>query len=335
LNSPTISGIGSVSPYGVLSGAIDAVPLEPREITRWPTSGVRKAFLVEPFRPTDVVAGLKTRRLDRLSVWALVAASLAIKDAGWELGQLDRSRIGVVCATGLGCIELTEAFLQSAADNGWSQTDPIIFPETLGNSPASHVARCLELSGPNLTLSSKGQAGECALLQAASLLRNRQADQVIAIAGDTLTRTAYEWYEEAGLLSNAGSRGFIPSEAVTAMVLEFESARTTRPYGRLRSGCLVAHGEPAAAIRKVLGDVPKGRAIRCSVLDASAAAAIREVLGDAAAIVTEGDLDRGLGDTGALLRLATSLKATPAGELLLLTGTPSKRGFATLLVEAA
>jgi len=338
----TITGIGSVSPYGTLSGAIDALPLQPRQIVRWPTAGVRTAFLVEPFRPTDVVPGLKTRRLDRLSIWALVASSMAIKDAGLDLGQLDPSRTAIACATGLGCIELTEAFLQSALDNTWSQTDPIVFPETLGNAPASHVARCLELSGPNITVSSSGQAGECALLHAASLLRHGQADRVIVIAGDTLTRTAYEWCEVAGLLSSAclsttpveERGGFIPSEGVTAMVLENESARAMRPYARLQSVRLAAGTDPSAAIRKELAKLEGSRAVRCSVFDRSTASVIVEALGEAATIVIEGQIGRGLGDSGALFRLAASLHTTPAGSLLLLTGIPSERGFATLLVEA-
>jgi len=337
---PTISGIGFVSPYGTLAGPIDAIPLPLRPIVRWPTTGVRSAFLVEPFRPTDAVPGLKTRRLDRLSVWALVAASMAVKDAGLEPGRLDRSRIGVVCATGLGCIELTEAFLQSAADHTWSGTDPIIFPETLGNAPASHVARCLELSGPNVTVSSIGQAGECAFFHAASLLRHGQADQVIVIAGDTLTRTAYEWCEVTGLLSDAcrstgqteAADGFIPSEAMTAMVLEYESGRAVRPYARLRSVRLAAGGDPSARIGKELSELAGSRAVRCHVFDGSTSEALKEALGDVT-IVTEGEVGRGLGDTGALLRLATSLHTSPADSLLLLAGIPSKRGFPTLLVE--
>jgi 3-oxoacyl-(acyl-carrier-protein) synthase len=177
---------------------------------------VRRAFLVEPFRPADVVPGLKTRRLDRLSVWSLVAASLAIRDAGLDLDAIDRARFAIVCATGLGCIELTEAYFQSAADHGWAQTDPIIFPETLGNAPASHVARVLDLRGPNITIGSSRAAAECAIQQATLLLRHRQADLALVLAGDTLTRTAYEWYEAAGMLE----RGFVPSEGVAAVVLE-------------------------------------------------------------------------------------------------------------------
>ena len=156
-NSPPISitGIGSVSPYGPLAGMIPQCPLEPSTITAWKTSGRRRAFLVQPFRPTSVVPGLKTRRLDRLSAWALVASSLAIKDADIDLTQVDRSRIAVVFATAFGCVDLTEAFYLSAAANGWNGTDPSTFPETLASAPASHVSLFHGLRGPNITVSNK------------------------------------------------------------------------------------------------------------------------------------------------------------------------------------
>ena len=189
---------------------------------------MRRAFLVEAFRPASIVPGLKTRRLDRLSAWALVASSLALRDAGIDLAKMDRSRIAVFFATGFGCVELTEAFFQSAATHGWAETDPILFPETLSNAPASHVALFHDLHGPNVTISSQGFAAESALLQASSLLRHGQADLAIVLAGDTLTQAIYEWYEAAHLLSPAcfskeqlpSAGGFIPSEGVVAMVLE-------------------------------------------------------------------------------------------------------------------
>ena len=92
---PVITGIGSVTPYGPLAGLIPAesmdAPLQPRTITAWSTPGLRRAFLVEPFRPASIVPGLKTRRLDSLSAWALVASSLALRDAGIDLATMDRS----------------------------------------------------------------------------------------------------------------------------------------------------------------------------------------------------------------------------------------------------
>lgn len=109
-NLVAITGIGSVSPYGPIRGLIEQRGLEPEAITAWPTAGLRRGFLVKPFRPASVVPGLKTRRLDRLSAWAMVASSLALQDSGIDLSEVDKSRVAVVFGTGFGCAELTEAF---------------------------------------------------------------------------------------------------------------------------------------------------------------------------------------------------------------------------------
>src|SRR4051794_9045776 len=263
LNLPpvAITGIGSVSPYGPLAGLIQ---LDPLESTALPWKGERRGFLVPPFRPATVVPGLKTRRLDRLSVWALVASSLALKDASIDLNVVDRSRVAVVFATAFGCVELTEAFYLSAAANGWNGTDPITFPETLASAPASHVSMFHSLRGPNITVSNKYFAGESAMMQAASLLRQGQTDLAIVLAGDAVSRSMYSWYEEAGLLSPAcynsdslsGAEGFIPSEGVAALVMESsdrtDACSNSRSYARITSGRWAAGGQPAKIFRQML-----------------------------------------------------------------------------------
>lgn len=353
-NLPAITGIGSVSPYGALAGLIPENHVEPEPITSWPTPGLRRAFLVKPFRPASVVPGLKTRRLDRLSAWALVASSLAIQDAGIDLTEIDRSRVAVVFATGLGCVELTEAFYQSAAANGWCRTDPSPFPEGLANAPASHVALWLSLRGPNITVGCKGVAGETALMQAASLLRHGQADLAIVLAGDTLTRAVYEWYEAAGHLSPAcynaeplpEDAGFVPGEAVAAFVLEpatrREARREPRAYAYFNSGRWAAGGPAAEAIRQMLGgSVP--RLIICAAngepcSTSSTTALAREVSGPSAVIVPAQAVAAGLVDSGGLLHLILALSNRPGkGQALLLgssgSGRPGESGFATLLLD--
>ncbi len=221
-----------------------------------------------PFRPADVVPGVKTRRLDRLSVWALVASSLALKDAGIDLNQVDRSRVAVVFATAFGCVELTEAFYLSAAANGWNGTDPITFPETLASAPASHVSMFHGLRGPNITVSNKYFAGESAMMQAASLLRQGQADLAIVLAGDALSRSMYSWYEEADLLSPACYNSEPVSEAnrvypqrrcggigdgITPASMSKLLAPTPALMPRIDSGRWAAGGQPAEIIRQMLG----------------------------------------------------------------------------------
>ncbi|MGP0020842.1 MAG: beta-ketoacyl synthase N-terminal-like domain-containing protein [Candidatus Sulfotelmatobacter sp.] len=347
-NLASITGIGSVSPYGALAGLIPHNHLEPEAITAWPTAGLRRAFLVKPFRPASVVPGLKTRRLDRLSAWALVASSLAIQDAGIDLSQVDRSRVAVVFATGLGCVELTEAFYQSAAANGWRGTDPSPFPEGLANAPASHVALWHRLRGPNITVGSKGVAGESALIQAASLLRHGQADVAIVLGGDALTRAVYEWYETADLLAPAcfnaeplpegGGfvRGFVPSEGVAALVLEPAGRREVRSYAHFNKGRWAAGGQAVESVRQMLGGVVPnlticaGSGAPCAT--SSPAALAREISGPGAAIVQTQAVVAGLADAGALLHLILALSSGPRRGPALLVGS-SGAGFAALLLE--
>jgi hypothetical protein len=354
-NSSTVSitGIGSVSPYGPLAGLIPQSPLEPSAITTWKSAGLRRAFLVSPFRPDSVVPGLKTRRLDRLSVWALVASSLAIRDAGIDLSQVDRSRVAVFFATAFGCADLTEAFYLSAATNGWTGTDPSTFPETLPSTPASHVSLFHGLRGPNITVSNKYFAGESALIQAASLLRHGQADMAVVLAGDTLARSVYSWYETAELLSPAcynsdpvpESSGFIPSEGVAALVMEPHGRRNVRTYAGIRSGRWGESSQPAEVIQQMLdGSVPSlticsGNGAPCAVSPTDALA--REITGDGADIILPQTFSKGFLGTGALFHLILGLHNLPGhlpnkgpsnGQALML-GTTSNDEFAALVLE--
>jgi 3-oxoacyl-(acyl-carrier-protein) synthase len=345
---PVLTGIGSVTPYGALAGLVPAEPskpLEPRAITAWTTPEMRRAFLVEPFRPASIVPGLKTRRLDRLSAWALVAASLALQDAGVDLNLMDRSRIAVFFATGFGCVELTEAFFQSAATYGWPGTDPITFPETLSNAPASHVALFHDLRGPNVTVSSKGFAAESALLQAASLMRHGQADMAIVLAGDTLTQAVYEWYETANLLSPAcfsdefasSASGFIPSEGVVAMVLESASRPAARPYAALGAGRWAAGGDARAGVRQLLGNnrldfiLCAGNGAPCA--PSSLTCSPCDLVGKDTKILSAQPVAAGVGEAGALLHLLLALSRRPGPGHALLLGTSAHGGFAALQLE--
>jgi Beta-ketoacyl synthase, N-terminal domain len=349
----TITGIGSVSPHGPLAGVIPQSPIEPGTITAWTTDGLRRAFLVPSFRPASVVPGVKTRRLDRLSVWALVASCLAIQDAGIDLSEVDKSRVAVVFATAFGCVQLTEAFYLSAAANGWNRTDPITFPETLASAPASHISMFHGLRGPNITVSNKFFAGESAVIQAASLLRHGQADIAIVLAGDALARTLYSWYEEANLISRAcccedptkEADGFVPGEGVAAVIMESPRRMNARPdshgYARIGSGRWSSGGQPAEIIPEMLsGSIPNfiicsGNGGPCAS-DATSTLA-RELSDDGATVISPQPFAQGLAGTGALFHLILGLGSLPgsrpATEQALLLGTARHNGFAAILLE--
>jgi 3-oxoacyl-(acyl-carrier-protein) synthase len=257
-----VTGIGSVSAFGPCRGLIGASPPVPTTITRWQTRSPRRAYLVPRFKAGDIVPGLKARRLDPLTVWAIAAVHLAIQDAEVDFTEWNPARVAVVFGTGFGCLDRSEAFLASANRYGYGSADPIIFPETLANAPASHVARTFGFRGPNVTLTARGISGESTLIQAGSLLDAAGADLVIVVAGDMLTRPLYEWYEAASILARASfdesstipvpfsgeADGFFPGEGVAAMVLEPAALRNgSRPaaYARVIGG--LAAAEPGTS----------------------------------------------------------------------------------------
>jgi hypothetical protein len=260
-----VTGFASVTAAGPTRGLPAlAGPAEPRVIDRWPTAGPRRAHLVPVFRPVDVVPGLRTRRMDRLSAWALVGSSLAFQDAGIDAEALAGDRTAVVSGTAFGCLDLTAEF-QGAISVNASQAPPILFPETLSNLPASHVARHFGLRGPNMTLSAGHVSGEAAFLQAVTLLQSGEADRALVLAGDTLNRALFEWYEAASLLASNGSgertpaartgrRRIVPGEGLAACLLETREAtvaRGGRAHGRYRAGWLGPLHESAEGARRV------------------------------------------------------------------------------------
>jgi 3-oxoacyl-[acyl-carrier-protein] synthase II len=246
----------------------------------------------------DVLPKVITRRLDRLSVWSLAAAALALRDAGLDPFASGGPRTAVVAATGFGCLDHTAAYLGSAHEYGWQQTDPIYFPETLGNVPAAHVARVFGCLGPNVTVGSRGPAAETALLVAISLLRTGQADRALVLAGDTLTRALFDWYEVAGRLS-ALPAGFVPSEGVAAVVLEAPGRH--RPRAMVLDARWV-HPDTAET-------APARPAPPCAIAD-------------------------GLADTGGLFRILTALGSAPPGARLPFPGAARSGSCAAVLLEA-
>lgn len=322
-SSIDITGLGSVGPCGPVSGPLGGPVPAPSVVTVWPTAGPRYALPAAPFRLANVLPKVNTRRLDRLSAWSLAAAALALRDAGLDLSTVDGSRTAVVSATGFGCLDLTEAYLRSAHEHGWRQTDPIYFPETLGNVPAAHVARVFGCLGPNVTVGSRGPAAETALLTAASLLRGGQADRALVLAGDTLTRGLFDWYEAAGRLS-ANEGGLVPSEGVAAIVLEAPGRQRAR--ARLLDARWV-HPEGFEWL-------PRDVAAATLVCKNQSLPAGLQALSLEACFAPACPIGDGLSDTGGLFRILTALATAPPAARLLVLGAAPSGSCAVIVLEA-
>ena len=122
------------------------------------------------------------RRIDHFSRMTLLSACLALKDA--DLFDADRSRMGVVIASGYGALKTTFNFLDSYLDFGYSCSSPTHFSNSVHNAAAAHVSIQLKTTAPSLTVTQFEMSAPSALLSAQQWLAEGRVDQVLFGAVD-------------------------------------------------------------------------------------------------------------------------------------------------------
>lgn len=166
---------------------------------------------------------------------------MALQDAGIELTDDNRERIGVIFGTGMGPMESMENFFRPLLEEGAHAANPAVFPNTVYNAAGGQVAMLVGATGPASTITVGHAAGSSAISYAYDLVSAGRADAVVAVAADTLTDTVIRGYRESGFLND----GFALSEAGIALVLERLSsarARGARIYGEVLGYAVTSDG---------------------------------------------------------------------------------------------
>jgi 3-oxoacyl-[acyl-carrier-protein] synthase II len=232
LDRVVITGIATLTDAGCDAEAVWKALAEERVCTQ-EENGARIGRV--DLDPSPFLSPRDRRRMDRLGIFAVVASRIALQDAGIELTDENRNRVGVIFGTGVGPMESMENFSRPLFEEGPAAANPAVFPNTVYNAAAGQVAMQVGAVGPASTVTAGHAAGASAICYAYDLARCNQADAIIAVAADTLTDTVIQGYRALGLLSS-GDKGFALAEAGVALVLERYSAaraRGARIYGEM------------------------------------------------------------------------------------------------------
>ncbi len=280
--SAFISGLGCATPWGMdLPGTFRRLQagesVVPVEIANAETGHRHPVALV----PAEVTAAMarepRLRRSSPVSLLAAAAGRAAFVDSGLELDAAKKERTAIVFGVSSGGVQYTRRFYEQVVKQGANAASPMLFPETVYNAPASHLAAMLGLDGATYTLVGDGTVGLQAVHFGVQLLATGDADYVLAVASEELdwilAEAHYDWR-----LTNPGA---LLAEGAAAMLLSREGPlRIHVPPGRTflkRSGA-------AAAMSEVLRDVSKSGAPDFIVdgsngtwVDAVLAASVREL----------------------------------------------------------
>ena len=242
-----ITGMGCISPLGnsvdamwsgLLRGDCAIGFIQSMDTEDLP---VKVGAEVKDFRPEDYgIDRPMIRHNDRYALYALAAASQAMRDSGLEVGKdVDPSRFGCAIGSGVGGIQTFCREHSSLLENGYRGVSPLFIPEMIANIASGNVAVMFHAEGPNLPVVTACATGTHSIGEAYRMIREGRADAMIsggaeaalceiAIAGFSNSKalTTSEDPMAASLPFDLRRKGFVIGEGAGIMILEeYEMAR--------------------------------------------------------------------------------------------------------------
>jgi len=183
-----VQGVGAVSPLGPNAATTWAQLVAGNEAPRKPLrNGVtgREYYYVPVPEKFIAEAGRhpRLRRSGTLSLMGAAAAYDALADAGFQPEVQLGARCAVVYAICSGGVNYSRRFYHELVTQGANAASPMLFPETVFNAPASHLAALLKLDGQSYTLVGDSAVGLSAIHFAAQLLTHQSELELCVVVG--------------------------------------------------------------------------------------------------------------------------------------------------------
>ena len=223
--SLSIAGMSWVTPLG---SSVDEVwqqlvagETAPVEILENEKNGARYLVRRVP-SSTPFPSHPRLRRASAISRFAAAAGLTALRQAKQPLPPLDR--IALVFAISNGGVIYTRRFYADIVKSGAQSASPLLFPETVFNAPASHLAAILGISGASYTVVGDGAVGILALKLAEDLIASSDLDACLVVAAEEIDPLVCEAYRQWRFLRDPKKpetgRGMIMSEGAGAVLLK-------------------------------------------------------------------------------------------------------------------
>ncbi|MCU0446646.1 MAG: beta-ketoacyl-ACP synthase II [Microscillaceae bacterium] len=234
LKRVVVTGLGALTPIGNtvqeywhgLSNGVSGAAL----VTKFDPEKFRTKFAceVKNFNIEDFVEKKEAKRMDWFTQYALVVAGEAIRDAGMDLEQLNRDRIGVIWASGIGGLRTFEdEVTYYAQKDGTPRFNPFFIPKMIANMASGYISIKYGLRGINFTTVSACASSNHAFIDAFNYIRLGKAD--IFVSGGA----------EAAV-TQAGMGGFSVMKAMSER--NDDPATASRPFDKDRDGFVLGEG---------------------------------------------------------------------------------------------
>jgi 3-oxoacyl-[acyl-carrier-protein] synthase III len=210
-----IIGQGAVTPAGI--GVEALLRAEPKPQMVAPLSRPNQSWPVLRVDLKDPAFSRwqrepRLRRASPITFYLIEAAEQALAKAD----AARRAETGLIVAFSSGCLAYSRRFFEGIVKQGQKTASPALFPETVFNSPASHIASVLGLDGAAYALVGDESAWVAAMKTAATWLKRGRVKQVLILGAEEFDPVVLDAYGSACWL---GRHGFLTSEGAAGILV--------------------------------------------------------------------------------------------------------------------
>ena len=176
------------------------------------------------------------RRASPISQY-LVAAALEAVGSDAALVAEGKLRLGVVLCVMSGCVNYSRRFYDETLRDP-ATASPVVFPETVFNAPASHIAAMIGTPDLNYTLVGDPGTFLQGLALAANWLLEDRVDACLVAGGeecDWLTSTAFHLFSRSLILSDGAGALYLKKDSTDGALAELHSITDSQPFTSVAS----------------------------------------------------------------------------------------------------
>ncbi|KIV62809.1 3-oxoacyl-[acyl-carrier-protein] synthase, KASII [Pseudomonas sp. FeS53a] len=218
---------------GILAGRSGIGLIEHMDLSAYATrfGGSVKGFDVEQY-----LSAKEARKLDLFIQYGLAASFQAVRDAGLEVTDANRERIGVAMGSGIGGLTNIENNCRSLIEQGPRRISPFFVPGSIINMVSGFLSIHLGIQGPNYAIATACTTGTHCIGMAARNIAYGEADVMIAGGSEMAA---------CGL----GLGGFGAARALSTR--NDEPTRASRPWDKGRDGFVLSDGAGALVLEEL------------------------------------------------------------------------------------
>lgn len=258
LKRVVVTGMGALTPLGnnlndywegLINGVSGAAPIQQFDASKFKT---QFACEVKNFNVEDFMDRKEARKVDQFTQYAIVSATEAMADAGFDLEKLNVDRAGVIWGSGIGGLKTFQdeckEFFQG---DGTPRFGPFFIPKMIADIAAGHLSIKFGFRGPNFCTVSACASSTNAIVDAFNYIRLGKAD--VFITGGS----------EASV-NEAGVGGF---NALKALSTRNDDPKTaSRPFDVDRDGFVLGEGAGALILEELEHALARGAKIYAEVV---------------------------------------------------------------------